>query len=91
MIVLHGGSSIPLEQQATFADDGIIRFNIWTRIGREGALTAAEQIVKDIDIIRGGDKEMVYFVRYRNAHFDRQVQVMKEVLKAIGYERFANH
>jgi len=89
MLVVHGGSSIPLEKQGTLADDGVIRFNIWTRIAREGALAAAERIISDMDIIRSGDPDQVYFTRYRDAHFDKQVESMKAVLKAIGYERMA--
>ena len=88
-IVLHGGSSIPLEQLATLGDDGIIRFNIWTRIAREGSQAAAEAIVRDIDIIRKGDPEQAYYTRYRNAHADAQVASLKDILKSIGYERLA--
>jgi len=88
-IVLHGGSSIPPEQLGTLAYDGVIRFNIWTRVGREGARVAAEAIINDIDIIREGDPEQRYSTRYRDAHFDAQVKVWKEVLKSLGYERLA--
>ena len=88
-IVLHGGSSIPLEQLSSLAYDGVIRFNIWTRVGREGARAAAEAIVKDIDVIRSGDPEQAYYTKYRNAHFDAQVKAWKDVLKSIGYERLA--
>jgi fructose/tagatose bisphosphate aldolase len=88
-IVLHGGSSIPLQQLSSLAHDGVIRFNIWTRIAREGARAAAEAIVRDIDTIREGDPEQPYYTRYRNAHFDAQVKAWKEVLKSIGYERLA--
>ena len=86
-IVLHGGSSIPLEQLRTMAYDGVIRFNIWTRVAREGARAAAETIVKDIDIIRSGDPKQAYYTRYRNSHFEAQVKAWKDVLKSIGYER----
>ena len=88
-IVLHGGSSIPLEQLSTMAYDGVIRFNIWTRVAREGARAGAEAIVKDIDIIRAGDPDQAYCTRYRNAHFNAQVKAWKDVLKSIGYERLA--
>ena len=88
-IVLHGGSSIPREQLSTMAYDGVIRFNIWTRVAREGARAGAEAIVKDIDIIRAGDPDQAYYTRYRNAHFDAQVKAWKDVLKSIGYERLA--
>jgi fructose/tagatose bisphosphate aldolase len=88
-IVLHGGSSIPLEQLSSLAYDGVIRFNIWTRVGREGARAAAEAIVKDIDVIREGDPQQAYYTRYRDAHFNAQVKAWKEVLKSIGYERLA--
>ena len=71
------------------AYDGVIRFNIWTRLAREGSRAAAEAIVEDIDVIRAGDKEQAYYTRYRNAHFDAQVKNWKEVLKSIGYERLA--
>ena len=88
-IVLHGGSSIPLEQLSSMAYDGVIRFNIWTRVGREGARAAAEAIVGDIDAIREGDPEQAYYTRYRNAHFDAQVKAWKAVLTSFGYERLA--
>ncbi len=88
-IVLHGGSSIPLEQLQTMAYDGVIRFNIWTRVGREGARAAAEAIVADIDIIRSDDPEQKYYTRYRDNHFDAQVKAWKDVLKSFGYERLA--
>jgi len=88
-IVLHGGSSVPLEQLESLAYDGVIRFNIWTRLGREGARAAAEAIVKDIDVIRNGDPEQAYYTRYRNAHFEAQVKAWKDVLKSLGYERLA--
>jgi fructose/tagatose bisphosphate aldolase len=88
-IVLHGGSSIPLEQLQSMAYDGVIRFNIWTRVAREGSQAAAEAIVRDIDIIRQGDPQQAYYTRYRNAHFDAQVKAWKDVLKSIGYERLA--
>lgn len=90
-IVLHGGSSIPPSQLDTLAYDGVIRFNMWTRVGREGAKSAAEAIVSDIDVIRGGDPEQRYSTRYRDAHFDAQVKIWKEVLKSFGYERLAGH
>jgi fructose/tagatose bisphosphate aldolase len=90
-IVLHGGSSIPLEQLYSMAYDGVIRFNIWTRVAREGARAAAEVIVKDIDIIRQNDPKQEYYTRYRNAHFNAQVKAWKDVLKSIGYERLAGH
>ncbi|MBD3182057.1 hypothetical protein GF312_07185 [Candidatus Poribacteria bacterium] len=90
-IVLHGGSSIPLEQLSTLAYDGVIRFNIWTRVAREGSQAAAETIVEDIDVIRSGDPGQEYYTRYRNAHFDAQVKAWKDVLKSIGYERLANN
>lgn len=90
-IVLHGGSSIPPEQLSMLAYDGVIRFNIWTRIGREGARSAAEAVVRDIDIIRKGDPEQKYYTRYRDAHFDAQVKALKEVLKHLGYERLSRH
>lgn len=88
-IVLHGGSSIPLEQLSSLAYDGVIRFNIWTRVAREGAQAAAEAIVRDIDVIRSGDPDQAYYTRYRNAHFDAQVKAWKDVLKSLGYERLA--
>jgi len=88
-IVLHGGSSIPPAQLNTLAYDGVIRFNIWTRLGREGARAAAETIVENIDEIRSGDPKQLYYTRYRDAHFDAQVKAWKEVLKNIGYERLA--
>jgi len=88
-IVLHGGSSIPLEKLSSLAYDGVIRFNIWTRVAREGAQAAAEAIVRDIDVIRSGDPDQAYYTRYRNAHFDAQVKAWKDVLKSLGYERLA--
>ncbi len=88
-IVLHGGSSIPLEQLSSLAYDGVIRFNIWTRLAREGAQAAAEAIVRDIDVVRSGDPDQAYYTRYRNAHFDAQVKAWKDVLKSLGYERLA--
>lgn len=88
-IVLHGGSSIPLEQLRSLAYDGVIRFNIWTRVAREGAAAAAEAIVRDIDTIRSGDPEQKYYTRYRDSHFDAQVRAWKDVLKSFGYERLA--
>ncbi len=88
-IVLHGGSSIPLEQLQTLAYDGVIRFNIWTRIAREGSQAAAEAIVAGIDVIRDGDPEQKYYTRYRDNHFDTQVKALKDVLKSFGYERLA--
>ena len=90
-IVLHGGSSIPPTQLDTLAYDGVIRFNMWTRVGREGAKSAAEAIVSDIDVIRAGDPEQRYSTRYRDAHFDAQVKIWKEVLKSFGYERLSGH
>jgi len=88
-IVLHGGSSIPSEQLSSLAYDGIIRFNIWTRLGREGARAAAEAIYRDIDVIRAGDPDQAYYTRYRDAHFDAQVKEWKRVLKDLKYERLA--
>ena len=67
----------------------MIRFNIWTRVGREGARAAAEAIVADIETIRAGDPEQKYYTRYRDAHFDAQVKDWKDVLKSFGYERLA--
>jgi fructose/tagatose bisphosphate aldolase len=91
MIVLHGGSSIPLGQQATLGDDGILRFNIWTRMAREAAEAAAEAIVAQIADIRAGDRVQKYRLRYTEAHFDQQVKSLKEVLQATGYGRFAGN
>jgi hypothetical protein len=71
------------------AYDGVIRFNIWTRVAREGARAGAEAIIRDIDVIRAGDPGQAYYTRYRNAHFDAQVKAWKDVLKNIGYERLA--
>ena len=89
-LVLHGGSSIPLEQQASMAYDGIIRFNIWSRVAREGARAGAWAILKRVwDIFVRGDPNQLYSTSYTDAHFDKQVDSMKAVLGAIGYDRLA--
>ncbi len=88
-LVLHGTSCLTPTQITTLGSDGIIRFNMWTRIAREAGQAAAEKLVARMDKIQQGDFEATESRAYLHDSIERAAEIMEEVLGLLGYWKFA--
>lgn len=84
MIVLHGGSSIPLDQQKTLGDDGVLRFNQWTRTAREGAIAAAVAVSDNIiDVLTGDSRKLQGYIALIALATPQQMLMRADILKEL--------
>lgn len=90
MLVLHGTSSLRNEDIRGFAEDGVVRVNMWTRIVRESGQYAARKLVERYADIERGDFESTEAKRYLDDNTDRAADIMKEVLGSLGYQKLKN-
>lgn len=88
-LVLHGTSCLSTAQMLDFADDGIIRVNMWTRIVREAGQYAAAQLIARQDEIAAGGLEAAESHRYIEDSTVRAAEIMVEVMESIGYARLS--
>jgi len=87
MLVLHGTSSLRNEDIHGFAEDGVVRVNMWTRIVREAGQEAAQKLVERYPAIQTGDFESTEAMEYINDNTDKAASIMKEVLGSLGYAK----
>ena len=85
MLVLHGTSSLCNEDIRGFAEDGVVRVNMWTRIVREAGQEAAKKLVERYAAIQKGDFESTEAMQYINDNTDEAASIMKKVLGSLGY------
>lgn len=86
-LVLHGTSSLSIDQMSGLAADGVIRVNMWTRIAREAGQYAAQQVIERQDAIRAGRFEATESRQYLDDSIQAASAVMVEVLETLGYPR----
>lgn len=89
MLVLHGVSSLTDEQFLGFADDGVVRVNMWTRIVREAGQYAAERLYERMDKVRSGDFESTEATDYINDNIAKAAQIMENTMGLLGYANLA--
>lgn len=53
-LVLHGTSSVPIEQLATLYGDGVCKVNIWTALERDTSPVLFRAMVEHADAVAGG-------------------------------------
>ena len=85
MLVLHGTSSLRNEDIRGFAEDGIVRVNMWTRIVRESGQYAAKELVERYPLIEKNNFEACEAMQYINDNIDKAAEIMEQVLESIGY------
>jgi fructose-bisphosphate aldolase, class II len=86
-LVLHGTSSLNVDQMGDLASDGVVRVNMWTRIAREAGQYAARQLIARKDAIERGDFEATESHQYLVDSIESAAGTMVEVMEAIGYPR----
>jgi fructose/tagatose bisphosphate aldolase len=89
MLVLHGLSSMKNEDIHGFANDGVIRVNMWTRIVREAGQYAAERLFERREAIGQGDFEAAEAMAYINDNIFESARVMEEIMGGLGYANLA--
>ena len=88
-LVLHGGSSLSMNDFAGLAEDGVIRVNMWTRIAREAAQFATERLVTRLDAARAGNFEALDTKAFLDDATEKGAEVMEEALDLFGYRKMA--
>ncbi|MBI1277607.1 MAG: hypothetical protein GC179_05730 [Anaerolineaceae bacterium] len=86
-LVLHGTSSLSVDQMQGLANDGVIRVNMWTRIVREAGQHAARNLIARHEEIEAGDFEAAESHRYLQDSTEAAADVMVEVMEQIGYPK----
>ena len=89
MLVLHGVSSLTDEQFLGFANDGVVRVNMWTRIVREAGQYAAERLCERIDKVRAGEFESTEAMEYINDNIVKAAEIMENTMGLLGYANLA--
>lgn len=84
-LVLHGTSSLTVDQMQGLAGDGVIRVNMWTRIAREAGQHAARQLIARQEQIAAGDFEATESRQYLDDSIEAAAAIMVEVLETLGY------
>lgn len=87
MLVLHGTSSLRNEDIGGFAEDGVVRVNMWTRIVREAGQYAAEKLVARYPEIQKGVFESTEAKMFIDNNIDKAADIMKNVLGSLGYRK----
>ncbi len=89
MLVLHGTSSLNVEQMSSLADDGVVRVNMWTKIAREAGRYAAGNLFRRAEALFGNDFESVESNRYLMDSVDKASDIMLEILETLNYQNFS--
>jgi fructose/tagatose bisphosphate aldolase len=84
-LVLHGTSSLTIEQMKGLAEDGVVRVNMWTRIAREAGQYAGRQLIARQEAIEAGDFEATESRQYLFDSIESAADIMVEVLEVLGY------
>ena len=87
MLTMHGGSSLPPEQLAQLGSDGVVRFNVWTKIARDAGKFAAFQLLKRVEQIAGNDFEATESAAFMRDNVQSAVKSMELIFEHLGYER----
>ena len=85
MLVLHGTSSLSNEDIKGFAEDGVIRVNMWTRIVRESGQYAAKRLMERYGLIENNNFEACEAKQFIDDNIDHAAEIMAEVMESIGY------
>jgi len=85
MLVLHGTSSLCNEDIRGFAEDGVVRVNMWTRVVRESGQYAAKKLMERYPLIEKNNFEACEAKQYINDNIDKAAEIMEQVLESIGY------
>jgi fructose/tagatose bisphosphate aldolase len=86
-LVLHGTSSLNVEQMQGLAEDGVIRVNMWTRIVREAGQQAAQKLLARQAAITAGDFEATESRQYLQDSTEAAADIMVGVMEQIGYPK----
>jgi len=89
MLTMHGGSSLPPEQLAQLGSDGVVRFNVWTKIARDAGKFAAFELFKRVEKIAGGDFEATESAAFMRDNVTSAARSMEIIFEHLGYARLA--
>ena len=89
MLTMHGGSSLPPEQLAQLGRDGVVRFNVWTKIARDAGRFAAFELCKRIGGIAEGDFEATESAAFMRDNAASAAKSMETIFEHLGYSRLA--
>lgn len=89
MLVLHGVSSLKDEDIRGFAEDGVVRVNMWTRIVRESGKYAAKRLLQRYERIGKNEFEACEAMAYLNDNTEEAARIMQGVLKQLNYSALA--
>ncbi|MHB8628778.1 MAG: class II fructose-bisphosphate aldolase [Aggregatilineales bacterium] len=86
-LVLHGSSSLSIDQMQGLANDGVIRVNMWTRIVREAGQHAAKKLIARQAAIEAGEFEATESHQYLQDSTEAAADIMVEVMEQISYPK----
>ena len=89
MLTMHGGSSLPPEQLAQLGRDGVVRFNVWTKIARDAGRFAAFELFKRAELIAAGDFENIESAAFMRDNVMSAAESMFRIFEHLGYSRLA--
>ena len=89
MLTMHGGSSLPPEQLAQLGSDGIMRFNVWTKIARDAGRYAAFELFKRAEAISAGDFNSIESEAFMRDNVANAAESMIKIFEHLGYSKLA--
>jgi len=89
MLTMHGGSSLPPEQLAQLGRDGVVRFNVWTKIARDAGKFAAFELCRRMEQVACGDFEATESAAFMRDNVRSAARSMEIIFEHLGYARLA--
>ena len=89
MLTMHGGSSLPPEQLAQLGSDGVMRFNVWTKIARDAGRYAAFELFKRAEAIFAGDFNSIESEAFMRDNVVNAAESMIKIFEHLGYSKLA--